>query len=125
MSLLLSAVGFCVQLCVIASLGAIIINSVCPPSADSVFISEDHPSGAEPLCNTSDSDASLSGTARVTCAKSMASPVYVTAIDESVVSPFDYSALTIRELKALCRERGVKRYSNLRKHELVELLSTL
>ena len=136
MSLLFSVVGFCVQLCVIASLGAIIINSVCPPSADSVFISEDHPSGAELSVMaddllqsmidilSDDADATLPITSSY-CAKSMVSASYTTTIDELLSTGDDYSALTIRELKALCRERGVKRYSNLRKHELVELLSAL
>ena len=120
-----TVLGFAAQLIVIASIISIAISCASFPQPSIVVTSEDHPSGAVVPVDDGGSDASLSGTARVTCAKSMASPVYVTTIDESVVSPFDYSALTIRELKALCRERGVKRYSSLRKHELVELLSTL
>lgn len=57
------------------------------------------------------------------CALSMDSPVYVTVIDEPEPRPDDLSCLTIRQLKALCRERGIKRYSSLRKHELLALLA--
>lgn len=124
MSLLFSLFGFVAQFCVIASLGAIVISSVCLCTNDSVFVSEDHPSGAEPLCNASDSDASLF-CASSHCAKSMVSASYTTTIDKPVSIAEDLGSLTIRQLKALCRERGVKRYSNLRKHELVALLSAL
>jgi hypothetical protein len=137
MSLLLSAIGFCAQLIAIASIISVIISSVCLSSADSAFISEDHPTGAELSAMADDllqsmidildddSNATLSDTARVACAKSMASPVYVTTIDEPSVPPDDYSAMTVVALKALCKSQGVKGYSSLRRHELVALLSAL
>ena len=127
MSTLLSVVGFCVQLIAIASLGAIIISSVCPPSADSVLIGEDHPAGADELLQSmidilgDDSDATLP-IASSSCAKSMMSTVITTTISDDVITD-DYSALTIRQLKALCKDRHIKGYSSLRKHELVALLS--
>ena len=135
MSLLLSAIGFCVQLIAIASLGAIIINSVCPSSTDSVLIGEDHPTGAELFVMaddllqsmidilSDDADATLS-IASSYCAKSMMPTVITTTISENVITD-DYSALTIRQLKALCKDRHIKGYSSLRKHELVALLSAL
>ena len=120
MSTLLSVFGFAVQFCVLASVGAIVISSVCPLSTDSAFISKDHPTGAVVPVDVDDSDATLP-IASSYCAKSMMSTVITTTISDDVTTD-DYSALTIRQLKALCRERGIKRYSNLRKHELVELL---
>lgn len=135
MSLLLSVVGFAVQCLVIASLGAIIISSVCPSSTDSVLIGEDRPSGAELSVMaddllqsmidilSDDTDATLP-IASSSCAKSMMSAVITTTISENVITD-DYSALTIRQLKALCKDRHIKGYSSLRKHELVSLLSAL
>lgn len=125
MSTLLLVVGFAAQCLVITSLGAIVISSVCLRIDDSALISEDHPSGAVVPVDDDGSNATLSDTARVTCAKSMASPVYVTTIDEPAGLTDDLSVFTIRQLKALCRERGIKHYSYLRKHELVALLSAL
>jgi hypothetical protein len=125
MSTLLLVVGFAAQCLVITSLGAIVISSVCLRIDDSALISEDHPSGAVVPVDDDGSNATLSDTARVTCAKSMASSVYVTTIDESSVSSDDYNAMTVVALKALCKSRGVKRYSSLRKSDLVELLSAL
>jgi hypothetical protein len=129
MSTLFSVVGFCVQLIAIASLGAIIINSVCPSSTDSVLIGEDHPTGADDLLQSmidtlsDDTDATLP-IASSSCAKSMMPAVITTTISENVITD-DYSALTIRQLKALCKDRHIKGYSSLRKHELVALLSAL
>ena len=136
MSLLLSAIGFCVQLVAIASIISIIISCVFSSSTDSAFIGEDHPSGAELSVMaddllqsmidilSDDSDATLPTTSSYS-AKSMTSPLYTTVVDKLEFPSDDLSCLTIRQLKALCRERGVKRYSNLRKHELIELLSAL
>ena len=120
---MLTILGFAAQLIVIASIISVIISCASLSHSCIVVTSEDHPSGAEPLCNTSDSDASLSS-ARA-CTKSIISASYTVVIDEPVRLADGLSALTIRELKALCRERGVKRYSSLRKHELIELLSAL
>lgn len=134
MSLLLSVVGFAVQCLVIASLGAIIISSMCPPSTDSVLIGEDHPTGAELFVMadnllqsmidilSDDADATLP-CASSSCAKSMMSSSYTTIIDEPVVFAYDYSVMTVRELKALCKSQGFRGYSSLRKHELIALLS--
>lgn len=35
-----------------------------------------------------------------------------------------YNCSTVRQLKLLCKERGLKRYSKLRKNELIELLKS-
>lgn len=35
----------------------------------------------------------------------------------------DYSKMTVKELKKLCKERKLKRYSKLKKKELVSLLN--
>ena len=127
MSTLLSVVGFAVQCLVIASLGAIIISSVCPPSTDSALIGEDHPSGADDLLQSmidilsDDADATLP-IASGSCARSMMPAVITTTISDNVITD-DYSVLTIRQLKALCKDRYIKGYSSLRKHELVALLS--
>ena len=122
MSLLLSVVGFAAQFCVIASFGAVVISSACLRTDDSVLVSEDRPTGAVVSVNEDDSDATLF-CASSHCAKSMISASYTTAINEPVVFTYDYSAMTVRELKLLCKEQGFKRYSSLRKHELIALLS--
>lgn len=122
MSLLFSLFGFAAQFCVIASFGAIVISSVCPSSTDSVLISEDHPSGAELSVSINDSHATLF-CASSYCAKSMVSASCTTTINEPVVFTYDYSSLTVRELKALCKSQGFRGYSSLRKHELIALLS--
>lgn len=134
MSTLLSVLGFAAQFCVIVSFVAIVISSVCLRTTDSVFVSEDHPSGAELSVMaddllqsmidilSDDADATLP-IASSSCAKSMVSASYTTTIDEPVSIAEDLGSLTIRQLKALCRERHIKGYSSLRKHELVALLS--
>ena len=35
----------------------------------------------------------------------------------------DYSAMTLTELKAVCKEKGIKGYSSLKKDEIIELLN--
>lgn len=122
MSLLFSFISFCVQLIAIASVISIIISSVCPSSTDSALIGEDHPTGAVVSVDEDDSDATLPY-ATSHCAKSMVSASYTTTIDEPVSIAEDLGSLTIRQLKALCRERGIKHYSYLRKAELIALLS--
>lgn len=118
-----TVLGFSAQLVVIASIISAIISCASLPHSCIVVTSEDHPTGAEPLCNASDSDASLSSAS--SCAKPIISASYTVVIDEPVRLADDLSVLTIRQLKVLCRERGIKHYSYLRKHELVELLSAL
>ena len=71
--------------------------------------------------NSDESDATLSDSTSYS-AKSMMSSVITTTISDDVIAD-DLSCLTIRQLKALCRERGIKRYSSLRKHELLALLA--
>lgn len=119
MSLLFSIVSFAAQLIAIASIISIITSCVSSSSTDFVFVSEDHPSGAVVFVNSNDSDATLFCVS--SCAKSMMPSVITTTISDNVITD-DYSALTIRQLKALCRERHIKGYSSLRKHELVVLL---
>ena len=127
MSTLLSVLGFAAQFCVIASLGAAVISSVCLRTTDSALIGEDHPTGAELSVIADDLLQSIDilsddFDATLPCgAKSIMSPVITTTISDDVITD-DYSALTIRQLKALCRERHIKGYSSLRKHELVALL---
>jgi hypothetical protein len=123
MSTLLSVLGFAAQFFVITSFVAVVISSVCLRTTDSALISEDHPSGAVVSVDEDDSDATLP-IASSSCAKSMMPTVITTTISEDVITN-DYSALTIRQLKALCKDRRIKRYSSLRKHELVALLSAL
>lgn len=126
MSLLFSLFGFAAQFCVVCVSIALFIDMHSVVSAEhDALVSVVSLPQSDVVDDVNDSDATLSDTARVTCAKSMASPVYVTTIDESSVSSDDLSCLTIRQLKALCRERHIKGYSSLRKHELVALLSAL
>ena len=130
-----TVLGFSAQLVVIASIISAIISCASLPHSCIVVTSEDHPTGAElPVMAddllqsmidilSDDADATLP-IASSYCAKSMMSPVITTTISDDVITD-DYSALTIRQLKALCRKRHIKGYSSLRKHELVALLSAL
>lgn len=134
MSLLLFAIGFCAQLIAIASIISVIISCLFSSSTDSVVVSEDHPAGAELFVMadnllqsmidilSDDADATLPMTSSF-CAKSMVFPTYTTTIGEPATFTYDYSAMTVVALKALCKEQGFKRYSSLRKHELIALLS--
>ena len=115
---MLSLIGFAAQVCLFLSITAIVISCATTPRNSDVVTSATCISCAEDTVSISDDATQLVAYS----ALSMASPVYVTTIDEPAPSPDDYSALTIRQLKALCRERGVKRYSSLRKHELISLL---
>jgi hypothetical protein len=101
--------GFAAQVCVFLSITAIVIS--CIPSPISVT-----------LADSDELDATLPMTTSY-CAKPMTSPAITTTIDNPVSPADDLSSLTIRQLKALCKSRGIKRYSNLRKHELISLLS--
>lgn len=116
--MLFTLIGFAAQVCLFLSITAIVISCISSPQASSVVISTDRIPCAEVAVGSDDDATQLVSS----CALSMDSPVYVTVIDEPEPRPDDLSALTIRQLKALCRERGVKRYSNLRKHELIALL---
>lgn len=115
---MLSLLGFSAQLIAIISIAAIVISCATTPQASDVVISATCIPCADPTVSSND-DATQSMSYS---ALSMVSPVYVTVVDEPAPSPDDLSALTIRQLKSLCKERGIKRYSNLRKHELIALL---
>ncbi len=108
--LIFTVLGFAAQVCVISAIVAVIIDCVSLP---------------QPNITTDSTapDATLSDTVSTHCALAMVSPVYVTTIHEPSTPADDYSAMTIRELKTLCKDRGIKRYSSLRKHELIALLS--
>lgn len=109
MSLLFSLVGFCVQLVIFASVVSIVVSCVSLPQSD---VDDD----------VNESDATLPMTTSY-CAKSIVPTSYTISIDEPTVFAYDYSTMTVRELKALCKSQGFKRYSSLRKHELIALLS--
>ena len=125
MSLLFSLFGFAAQVCVICISIALFVDMHSVVSAehaalvDATFLPQSVVTDV-----VDDSDATLPITTSH-CALSMVSPIYTVTIDESSASPDDFSTLTIRQLKALCKSRGVKGYSSLRKHELVALLSAL
>ena len=115
---MLTILGFAAQLIALISIAAIVISCVSSPQSSSVVISATCIPCAE-VAASSDDDATQPVSRS---ALSMASPVYVTAIDEPVSLADGLSALTIRQLKALCKSRSVKGYGNLRKHELIALL---
>lgn len=115
---MLNFLGFSAQLIAIISIAAILISCISSPQPSSVVVSTDRIPCAEVTASSNDDATQLT----VSCALSMVSPIYTVTIDEPEPRPDDLSCLTIRQLKALCRERGVKRYSNLRKHELIALL---
>jgi hypothetical protein len=115
---MLNLIGFSAQFIALVSIAAIVISCISSAQPSSVVISADRIPCAEVATTCNDDATQLA----VSCALSMVSPIYTVTIDEPAPRPDDLSSLTIRQLKALCRERGIKRYSNLRKHELVELL---
>ncbi len=43
-------------------------------------------------------------------------------LEEVIEEVVDYSKMKVKELKALCKSRGIKKYSKLRKAELISLL---
>lgn len=102
--------GFAAQVCLLLSIAAIVISCVSSPRS---VVATD----------ITVADATLPVSAY--SAKSMTSPLYTTVVDKLESSSDDLGCLTIRQLKSLCRERGIKRYSSLRKSDLVELLSAL
>lgn len=115
---MLNFLGFSAQLIAIISIAAIVISCISSPQASDVVASATCIPCAEAPVVGSDNATQLT----VSCALSMVSPIYTVTIDEPEPRPDDLNCLTIRQLKALCRERGIKRYSSLRKHELIALL---
>lgn len=101
--------GFAAQVCVFLSITAILISCVSLPQFTDTSVVDE-------------SDATLPMTTSC-CAKSIIPTSYTVSIDEPTVSAYDYSAMTVVALKALCKSQGFKRYSSLRKHELIALLS--
>lgn len=113
--------GFAAQVCVICVSIALIINTheyICSQDAEADYFINNYL-----VYDGFDSDGLSTISASSVCAKSIASPAVTTVIREDESSPSDINSMTIRQLKALCKQRGVKRYSSLRKHELISLLS--
>jgi len=117
MSLLLSFVCLTAQLFTILALGSAIISSLSVAPIESATVINEAPDSNVAI------DATLPCAAFV-CAKSMIITSYNVVCDEPMTVSDDYSVMTIRQLKALCKERCVKGYSSLRKHELVSMLSS-
>lgn len=106
MSTLFSLVGFCVQLVVIFSSIALIIDTheyLC--SQDTA----DEPDATLPMTTSH-------------CAKSMTTPAIVTTISEFELYP-DINSMAVKQLKSYAKASGFTGYSALRKAELVALLS--
>lgn len=101
--------GFLAQVCFIAVVASCIISCVSLPQSEVASVADE-------------SDATLPMTTSY-CAKSIVSTSYTIAVNEPTVFAYDYDAMTVKQLMALCKERGIKRYSTLRKHELIALLS--
>ena len=129
--------GFAAQVCVVCVSIALFVDMFCVVSAEhealvsSASLPQSKVSLPHPVVSPNDelyiidddsdeSDATLSDSTSYS-AKSMMSSVITTTISDDVIAD-DLNCLTIRQLKALCKSRGIKRYSNLRKHELIALL---
>ena len=109
MSHLFSVIGFVAQVCVIASVASVIVSCInASPATDSSFINVDHPTGAEVCAYVDELGATL-----VSASSSS---------DELEMVAVDYSILTVKALKTLCKDHHLKGYSNLRKPELIALL---
>ena len=134
---MLNLIGFSAQFIALVSITAILISCISSLQSADAVISADRipcaevataPSIPHPIVKADDEyyvidDSNDDATQlTVSCALSMVSPIYTVTIDEPARPADHLSALTIRQLKALCRERGIKRYSSLRKHELIALL---
>lgn len=134
---MLNFLGFAAQVCVICIAFALFVDMHNVVSAEhealvsAAFLPQSKVPLLHPVVSPNDelyiidddsdeSDATLSDSTSYS-AKSMMSSVITTTISDDVIAD-DLSCLTIRQLKALCKERGIKRYSSLRKHELISLL---
>ena len=134
---MLNFLGFAAQVCVICIAFALFVDMHNVVSAEhealvsAAFLPQSKVPLPHPVVSPNDelyiinddsdeSDATLSDSTSYS-AKSMMSSVITTTISDDVIAD-DLSCLTIRQLKALCKERGIKRYSSLRKHELISLL---
>lgn len=112
-----TVLGFSAQLVFIASIISAIISCASLPHSCIVVTSEDHPTGAVVSVDEDDSDATLP------CASSYTYEddgcLGVSCLVTFEPSSDDLSLSTVKELRALARERGIKGVSSLRKHELL------
>jgi len=108
MSLLLSVVGFAAQLFVICSVVSAVVSCVSQPRVGIAAYDDDLDAT---LVNTSNSYTDEDGSHGMSC------------LIVNEVAANDLSRSTVKELRALAKERGLKSLSGLRKAELIAAIT--